>query len=145
MSSSAPYCQTCAAPPYSLCLLTDETFSSKHHELYIKYNNRFFHRSSDRQTTQARFGLFTDLWPSSEMQVCCDKDWNVTERVCKMVSMSMISTWGLAVEDLRSKKAASCLLCNVGVVQLTEATDCRQEKVPQAHIPGFHLHTQIGL
>lgn len=62
-----------------------------------------------------------------------------------MVSMSRISTWGLAVEDLRSKKAASRLLCNVGVVQLTETTDCRQEQVPQACFPGFHLHTQIGL
>lgn len=31
--SSAPHYQTCAAPPYCLCLLTDETFSSKHHKL----------------------------------------------------------------------------------------------------------------
>lgn len=61
-----------------------------------------------------------------------------------MVSMSMISTWGLAIEDLGSKKAASCLLCDVGVVQLTETTDCWQEHVPQAFFLGFHLHTQIG-
>lgn len=79
------------------------------------------------------------------MQVCYDKGWTVTVRVCKMVSISMISTWGLAVEDLGSKKAASCLLCNVGVVQLAETTDCRQEQVPQARLPGFHLHTKIGL
>lgn len=63
----------------------------------------------------------------------------------KEFAVSMISTWGLAVENLRSKKAASCLLCYVGVVQLTETTDCRQEQVPQAHFPGFHLHTQIDL
>lgn len=59
-----------------------------------------------------------------------------------MVSISIISTWGLAVEDLRSKKTASCLLCNVGIVQLTKTTDCRQKQVPQARFPGFNLHTQ---
>ena len=48
-------------------------------------------------------------------------------------------TRSLAVEDFRGKEAASSFLCDVGIVQLTETTDCRQEQVPQACLPGFHL------
>lgn len=54
-------------------------------------------------------------------------------------------TRSLAVENFRGKGATPCLLCDVGIVQLTEATDCRQEQVPQPFLPGFHLEAQMDL
>lgn len=96
-------------------------------------------------TAQAEFGPFSHLQPNSEMQACSDKGWNVTERAWKVVSMGTISTWSLAVEDFRSKQATPRLLCNVGVVQLAETTDCRQEQVPKAHFPGFHLQPGMNV
>lgn len=62
-----------------------------------------------------------------------------------MVSTSTVSTWGLAVEDFGSEEAAPRLLCDVSVVQLAQTPHGRQEQVPQARFPGFHLRTQINL
>lgn len=69
----------------------------------------------------------------------------MTERARKVVSTSAVSTWSLAVEDFGSEEAAPRLLCDVSVVQLAQTPDGRQEQVPQARFPGFHLHAQINI
>ena len=50
-------------------------------------------------------------------------------------------TWSLAVKDIGGKEAPSSFFCDEGVVQLSESANCRQEKVPQPRLPGFHLDT----
>lgn len=52
-------------------------------------------------------------------------------------------TRSLTVEDFRGIDAAPSFLCNIGIVQLTETTDCRKEQVPKPCLLGFNLVTKM--
>lgn len=71
----------------------------------------------------------------------------IADKKQKHITVSLASrdsfTWSLAVKDIRAKDAVSSFFCNIGIIQLTESTDCRKEQVPQPCFPGLHLNAQI--
>lgn len=77
---------------------------------------------------------------------CIDKNVDLAmQESCGLETFPCASlfTRSLAVENFRGKGAMPRLLCDVGIVQLSEAADCRQEQVPQPFLPGFHLEVQM--
>lgn len=54
-------------------------------------------------------------------------------------------TWSLAVEHFGSEEAAARFFCDVGIIQLSESTDRRQEQVPQPGLLGFLLDSQNNI